>query len=137
MNDRKELVQKFIAKLKAEIQELRDYYNAMLIADLPDYMYEDYSEQKCKLKLCKLEFIETVFCNEIYYAGESNGIYSINSEILELLIIRDLNTAKDLMESVHFTSRFINDREFNFNLLSVFEYGLLKDQLNKENHNDT
>ena len=130
--NRKELVQKFIAKLKGEIQELRDYYNALLVADLPDDMYADFSEKMCKFNLCALDFIENVFCNEIYYEGQSNGIYVINSEILELLVIRDLSTAKDLMESVYFTSRFINDKNFNFNLLSVFEYGLLKDQLKKE-----
>lgn len=128
MTNRKELVQKFVTKLKGEIQELRDYYNAMLKADLPDYMLEDFSEQKCRLNLCKLDFIENVFCNAKYYNGSSNGIYSIKSETLELLVIRDLNTAKDLMNSVYFTSRFIDDREFNYHLLSVFEYGLLKRQ---------
>ena len=133
MSDRKALVQKLITKLKGEIQELREFYNEMLAEDLPDGVREFYPEKTCRLNLNKLDFVEDIFCDEQFYDREySNQNWIIDDEHLELLIIRDLSTARDLMESVHFTSRFMISKHFQFNLLSVFEYGLLKDQLKKE-----
>ena len=129
---RKELVQKFIAKLKKEIEEERKYQNELL--QFCDFI----PKNTTMFNLIKLDAVEHWFCNETFYdCIYDNGHYIIGDELLTLLCIRELNTARDLMESAGLASRFTNPREFEFNLLSVFELGLLRDELKKEKQNDT
>ena len=122
--NRKELIQKFITKLKSEIEKEREYCRNLL--EYPELV----DEKICRLDLCKLDAVEAFFCNEDFYQSKyDNGIYIIGDELLELLCIRNLSTARDLMESVGLTSRFTNPKNFEFNLISIFELGILKEQL--------
>ena len=121
--NRKELVQKFIAKLKDEIQELRNHYNR-LVEDNRDI------EKFYWLYLIKLDVVEDAFCNEEFYNKiNSYGNYTISDHTLNMLCIRDFNTAEDLMNSIYFSTPFINQKEFEFNLLTVYERGILRDRL--------
>lgn len=130
--NRKELIEKFIEKLHEEIAKEKQYIEEILTL-VTSEEYKDFPQEtinELKLNLIKCDFVEMVWCDTNFYNGElGNGVPAISNELLELLLIRDNSTARDLMESVHFTSRFMYDKEFNFNILSVFEYGLLKDQL--------
>lgn len=124
MNNRKALVQKFIVKLKGEIQELRDYYNRLLEDKCAD------DEKFCWLNLIKLDVVEKIFCNEEFYDYINwYDNHVISDYLLELLCIRELSTAQDLMDSVYLSTSFANPKEFAFNLLTVFERGILQDQL--------
>lgn len=129
---RRETVEKFIEKLRKEIEEEKHYIEETL-ALVTSEDYKNFPEEtikELKLNLLRYDFVETVWCDPNFYNGELvNGVPAISTELLELLLIRDISTARDLMESIHFTSGFMYDKEFNSNILSVFEYGLLKDQV--------
>jgi len=128
--NRKKLVRKFIAKLNGEIQELRDYYNRLLKNKYID------DKQNCRLNLIKLDVVEKIFCNEEFY-GEmySEDNYVISNHLLNLLCIRDLSTAADLMDSVYMSTKLAIPKNFSFNLLTPLERGMLNDQF-KENNNE-
>ena len=129
--DRKDLIEKFIEKLRKEVEEEK-YYIEETLALVTSEDYKNFPKEtikELKLNLLRYDFVETVWCDPNFYNGElGNGIPAISTDLLELLLIRDISTARTLMESVHFTSGFMYDREFDSNILSVFEYGLLKDQ---------
>ena len=130
--DRKDLIEKFIEKLCKEIAEEKHYIEETLeLVTSEDYKnFPEETIKELKLNLLRYDFVETVWCDPKFYNGElRNGIPAISTELLELLLIRDISTARTLMESIHFTSGFMYDKEFNSNILSVFEYGLLKDQV--------
>ena len=125
---RKELVKQFIAKLKCDIQEVRGWYNRK------DFCI--YDEQTCRLNLIKLDVVEKIFCNKEFYGGmNSYDNYIISNRLLTLLCMRGLSTAYDLMDSVYLSTPFANQKEFEFNLLTPLEYGLLSRQL-EENNNE-
>lgn len=126
-----ELVQKWVEKLRNEIVELRQYYQNLLDetekSELNTEIIATY-----QMNLFKLQYVEAVFCRPDFYYCPSIDFWLVSKDYVELLLMRELNTAYDLMESVYLTSDFSNAREFRHNLMTVLEWGLLRDKITKE-----
>ncbi len=126
-----ELVQKWVEKLRNEVLELRQYYQNLLDetekSELTTEIIATY-----QMNLFKLQYVEAVFCRPEFYYISSNDFWIISKDYIELLLMRELNTAYDLMESVYLTSDFQHTRKFEYHLMTVLEWGLLCDKRKEE-----
>ena len=64
----------------------------------------------------------------------SYGNYIISNHLLDMLCIRELSTAQDLMDSVYMSTPFANQKEFAFNILTVLEHMILEEKLKEHNN---
>lgn len=122
-----ELVQKWITKLKTEIEELRQRYQELL-ANKEELELSTEIIETFQANLWKLQYVEAVFCRPDFYYCASNDFWFVSKDYMELLLLREFNTANDLMESVYLTSDFQDTRQFEYNLMTVLEWGLLCDK---------